>query len=397
MRESVGGVDRPGGRAAVALVALSILLLVTFLVGGLVGWWPLGLDSDSLLNLATMLLFLVLGPLILWKADGNRVGWAFSGIGICIVSAGIAGGFAERGMAVGGAIGGAFWLSWILGLGLLVLWFPTGRVPSPRWKWLEWLGFFLVAMTFLTYTFTEEICVVSEIECTEWVDNPIGIPGVPNPEYGWLSVPLFTLYPLFMGAVVFSLFLRFRRARSVERLQLKWFLLACGSAVVALTTEFVLEGFGISEPPWWLEAWISLSFLGIPIAATLAILRYRLYEIDRIISRTLSYALVVGLLAAVYLGALTWLTTLLPDQSQLVVAAATLGVAALFNPLRRRVQSGVDRRFNRSRYDAQRVMDGFAESLRDEVDSDEVMTGWVGVVTETMQPTSVSVWMKEDV
>ncbi len=351
--------------------------------------------STSFVNLGMMLLFLVLGPMILWKANGNRVGWAFSAIGLFLLCAAIAGGMADRGMLVGGAIGGAFWLSWIIGLGLLVLWFPTGQVPTPRWRWLEWLGFSLVAMTFITYTFADQLCVESDGACLEWVDNPIGIPGMPNPEYGWLSIPLFSLYPVFMGAVVFSLFLRFRRARSVERLQLKWFLFACGSAVVALITEFVFESVGIGEPPWWLDAWISLSFLAIPIAATLAILRYRLYEIDRIISRTVSYALVVALLAAVYLGALTWLTTLLPDQSQLVVAAATLGVAFLFNPLRRRVQSAVDRRFNRSRYDSQRVMDGFAESLRDEVDSDQVMSGWVGVVAETMQPSSVAVWVRD--
>ena len=130
------------------------------------------------------------------------------------------------------------------------------------------------------------------------------------------------------------------------------------------------------------------------VAAALAILRYRLYEIDRIISRTVSYALVVGILGAAYLGALTWLSSLLPDRSQLVVAGATLGVAFLFNPVRTRIQAWVDRRFNRSRYDAQKVMDRFAGSLRDQVDSDQVMDGWVGVVTETMQPASVGVWLR---
>ncbi len=338
MRES-SAAEGANVRGAVIVGSVSLLLLGTFLVGGAAGWWPVETDAGTLVLLGTMLLFLALGPLILWKANGNRVGWAFSAIGLSITCAALAGGMADRGIVVAGAIGGAFWLSWIIGTGLLVLWFPTGQVPGPRWKWLERFAFFLVAITFLTYTFTDEICVVSDAQCVQWVDNPIGIPGVPNPEFGWLGGPLFALYPFFMGAVVVSLFLRFRRARSVERLQLKWFLLACGSTVLALTTEFVLEGFGIIEPPWWLDAWISLSFVAIPVAAALAILRYRLYEIDRIISRTVSYALVVGILAAAYLGALTWLTSLLPDQSQLVVAAATLGVAFLFNPLRRRVQS----------------------------------------------------------
>ena len=396
MRE-MSGSKGAGARAALIVGFVSFVLLGTFLVGGVVGWWPVETDPGTLVLLGTMLLFLALGPLILWKADGNRIGWAFSGIGLSILCSALAGGFGDRGVIVAGAIGGAFWLSWIIAIGTLVLWYPTGRVPSPRWKWLERLGFLLLVITFVTYTFAEQICVESnEGQCLNWVDNPIGIPGMPNPEFGWLSGPLFALYPFFMGAVLVSLFMRLRRARGIERLQLKWFLLACSSVVLALSIEFALEGFGVPEPPLWLDVWIQISFLSIPVAAALAILRYRLYEIDRIISRTVSYALVVGILAVAYLGALTWLTSLLPDQSQLVVAGATLGVAFLFNPLRTRVQAAVDRRFNRSRYDAERVMDRFAGSLRDQVDSDQVMDGWVGVVTETMQPSTVAVWVRGD-
>ena len=237
--------------------------------------------------------------MILWKADGNRIGWAFSGIGLSILCSALAGGFGDGGAVVAGAVGGAFWLSWIIAIGTLVLWFPTGRVPSPRWKWLERLGFVLLVTTFVTYTFSEQVCVDSnEGQCLNWVDNPIGIPGMPNPEFGSLAGPLFALYPFFMGAVLVSLFIRLRRARGIERLQLKWFLLACSSVVLALSTEFALEGLGVPEPPLWLDVWIQISFLSIPVAAALAILRYRLYEIDRIISRTVSYALVVGILGA---------------------------------------------------------------------------------------------------
>jgi hypothetical protein len=398
MRESVGGKNRSSAVAALIVSMVGFLLFALFLFGGLVGWWPVQADVESLLMLLFMLLFLVLGPVILWKANGNRVGWAFSIIGLFLLCAAIAGGLADSGVAAAGAIGGAFWLSWIIGLGLLVLWFPTGEVPGPRWKWVEWLGFFLVSMTFITYTFTEQICVESGGgDCVQWIDNPIGISGVPNPEFGPLAGPLFSLYPLFMGAALVSLFIRLRRARGIERLQLKWFLLACGSMVAALCTEFALESFGITEPPWWLDAWIDLSVVGIPIAATLAILRYRLYEIDRIISRTVSYALVVGLLAAVFFGAVTLTTSFMEASSDMVVAGATLAVAALFNPLRRRVQAAVDRRFNRSRYDTQRVMDHFAASLRDRVNGQEVIEGWTAVVGETMQPTGVSVWVRDGV
>jgi len=135
--------------------------------------------------------------------------------------------------------------------------------------------------------------------------------------------------------------------------------------------------------------------VGGPIAIGLAVLRYRLYEIDRIISRTVSYAVVVGLLGLVFFGVVTLLTSLLPAESDLVVAGSTLAVAALFNPVRRRVHAWVDRRFNRSRYDAQKVMDDFAGSLRDRVDPDGVVEGWVGAVSETMQPTTVAVWVRE--
>ena len=129
----------------------------------------------------------------------------------------------------------------------------------------------------------------------------------------------------------------------------------------------------------------------------MAVLRYRLYEIDRIVSRTVSYALVVGLLAGAFLGVVALMSSLLPEESSdLAVAGSTLVVAALFNPLRRRVQGGVDRRFNRQRYDAQRVMDGFAFSLRDRVDPEEVMTGWVDVVSSTMQPDSIGMWVRDD-
>jgi len=180
----------------------------------------------------------------------------------------------------------------------------------------------------------------------------------------------------------------------VERLQIKWFLFA---VLFVLAGILLQEALGdlvtVPETLWGLM--FGLSIMTLPIAIGVAVLRYRLYEIDRIISRTVSYTVVVVVLAAIYVAAVTWLTSLLPDQSQLVVAATTLGVATLFNPLRRRVQIWVDRRFNRSRYDAQKVMNAFSGSLRDRVDPDGVVEGWVGAVSETMQPTTVGVWVRE--
>jgi len=387
-----------GHTAALVLAILSLALLATFLAGGLAGWWETTWDSDTFMNLGTMLLFLVLGQLILWKASGNRIGWVFSAIGLMFLGAAIAGGLAELGSLAFSAIGGALWLGWIVLIGTLVLWFPTGEVPSRRWLWLQWVGFGLLAVTLFTYIFTEQVCIQGSDSggCAVWALNPIGIPGMPNPEFGWLAGPIFSFYPIFMGGAVLSLFMRYRKAGTIERLQLKWFLLACASFVAALGTEIVLEALGVGQPPFLIDAWISLSILAIPISATLAILRYRLYDIDRIISRTVSYAIVIAVLATVYALGLTALTSLLDADSPLAVAAATLAAAALFNPLRKRVQAFVDHRFNRTRYDAERVMAGFTGSLRDEVDPATVVGGWVDVVSETMRPVSAGVWLRDE-
>jgi hypothetical protein len=397
MRDGEGR-TKGANRSAAALAILTLVLLSALVLGGVLGWWPRGIDVESLALFGTALLFGALGPLILWKADGNRVGWVFSAIGLSILAAGITGGLADRGLLAFSAIGGGFWLGWIVGIGTLLLWFPTGRVPTRRWLWLQWLGFGLVVLTLFTYSFTDQVCVGEggELGCSQWADNPIGIPGMPNPEYGSLSGPLFSFYPFFMGATLVSLIVRYRRSRSIERLQLKWFLLACFSFVAALVTQSVLELLGVHEPPLLVDVWVDLSIPAIPIAATLAILRYRLYEIDRIISRTVSYAIVIAVLGAVYTLGLTGLTSLLDTESSLAVAAVTLTAAALFNPLRKRVQAFVDHRFNRTRYDAERVMAGFTGSLRDEVDPDSVVTGWVDVVSETMRPVSAGVWLRDE-
>jgi hypothetical protein len=379
------------------MAAVAVVLLSVFVLGAALGWWPRGVDAETFGLIGTAVLFSALGPLILWKANGNRVGWVFSAIGLSILVSGITGGLADRGSLAFSAIGGGFWLGWIVGIGTLVLWFPTGYVPGRRWLWLQWLGFVLVALTLFTYSFTDQICVgEGDLGCSAWADNPIGIPGMPNPEYGWLGGPLFSLYPVFMAAALVSVFVRYRRSESVERLQLKWFLLACFSFVAALSTEFVLELFGVLDPPFLVDLWINLSVVAIPVAATLAILRYRLYDIDRIISRTVTYAIVIVLLALVYALGVTGLTTLLDTDSPLVVAGSTLAVAALFNPLRRRVQRGVDHRFNRTRYDAEQVVARFTGSLRDEVDPDKVTDGWVLVVNDTMHPASFGVWVRGD-
>lgn len=338
--------------------------------------------------------FLVLGALIIWKARSNRVGWVFAGVGISIQAAALTGVLASGGVSVFDAIGGGFWISWFVAIGLLILWFPTGRVPSPGWRWLQWWGFALIAMAFLLHALTDSLCVVysDALGCVEFGPNPIGVPGVPNPEYGWVSAPLSVAGFAFLLLSLVSMSARYRVADGVERQQIKWFVLACSAFAVAFASNLIGEAIGVSEPPVWSQVVSMVVVACIPLSATVAILHYRLYDIDRIVSRTVTYALVVALLA----GAVAIFAAVVGTRfdEPLVVAATTLGVAAMFNPLRRRVQEVVDRRFNRSHYDAAVVIDGFAGSLRDQVDPDTVVGGWVEVVVETMRPVVVGVWLR---
>jgi hypothetical protein len=389
--------DGAGSRATLHMrvvlgTAVSALILV--LLGGALGWWAAPLDAETLVVSGTSLIFVSLGALIIGRASSNRVGWVFASVGLSILLSGVAAGLADRGLMVFDALGGAFWLSWFAAVGLLVLWYPTGRVPGSRWIWAQRLGLTLVGSVFGLYLFAEGLCAeYAEAEgCLRFTDNPIGIPGVPNPEFGWISGPLLLAHAVFVVSSLVSLVVRFRRARDVERLQLKWFLLACSAFVATLVASITFEAITARPTPLWLDVLFDVSLLAMPVAATLAILRYRLYEIDRIISRTVSYALVAGLLGVLVLGVAAVAGS--QFETPWVVAATTLGVAAAFDPVRRRMQGLVDSRFNRSRYDAERVMDEFAGSLRDRVDADEVVEGWLGVVDSTMQPAAVGVWVR---
>jgi len=193
------------------------------------------------------------------------------------------------------------------------------------------------------------------------------------------------------AVAIVSLGVRMRRAGSQERLQIKAVFLALGAVVAATTVDaLLLEVFDITLPGYWIVE--LLMWLAIPVSIFLAINRFRLYEIDRLISRTVSYAVVVALLLGTVAAVAAVVGTRFSDP--LVVAGTTLAVAALFSPLRRRVQSVVDRRFNRSRYDAERVMSQFIGSLRDGVDLENIAGSWRAVVGETMQPSSVGVWIR---
>jgi hypothetical protein len=231
------------------------------------------------------------------------------------------------------------------------------------------------------------------------IANPLGLPGGPLVE-----APLIVIN-LLAGAVVLltvpvaavSLAVRFRHAHGLERQQLRWLAFAAGLASVGAL--LVLAGTSLPTGTATTLALITwgagLCLVLLPVAIGAAVLRYRLYDLDRIISRTLAYALLTVLLGGGYVLVVLGLGQLLGRDSSLVVAAATLAVAALFQPVRRRVQDLVDRRFNRRRYDAARTVDAFATRLRDQVDLDALHTELLGVVAQTMQPTQTSLWLRQ--
>jgi hypothetical protein len=265
----------------------------------------------------------------------------------------------------------------MLGVSALILRFPTGR-PVGWWR-LVGLGPLVGALStligaFLLWGLPLEVLaydeVVSQARWYPLVDAGFII--------GFVSVIPATL----------SVVARFRGAGSVERQQIKWLLAATSVLAIAYLIGSISDDS--NEAVWWV---VSLAVAAIPIAILFAVLRYRLYEIDRIVSRTVSYVIVVGVLAGVYLAGLSLLSSFF-SESSLSVAASTLAAAALFNPVRRRVQAWVERRFNRSRYDAQQVIDGFSGSLRRDLDADTLVRGWADVVVETMQPSGLSVWVR---
>jgi len=289
-------------------------------------------------------------------------------------------------------LGDALWVPGVaVGLVSLMVLYPDGRPPGTRWRWVLWISGGAAAAYILVTLFSR-----APLYFLDTVDNPLGLFGDPELFEIGQTVPFLVL--LFGGvpAGIAALVVRWRRGGSLEREQIKWLLWAALIQVLGIAAGIVgselVEG---PVPGGWTGAIGDIASAALPAAVFIAVSRHRLYEIDRIVSRTVAYVIVIGVLGVVYVLGLTAMTSFLPSESPLAIAASTLAVAALFNPVRKKIQGWVDRRFNRSRYDAQRVMDRFAGSLRDRVDSEEVVDGWVGVVSETMQPASVGVWVRE--
>jgi hypothetical protein len=292
-------------------------------------------------------------------------------------------------------------LSWILPVIIVLsifplLLFPTGRLPSRRWRWLAWLTAAWMLLTVVTGAFASGalLGVLGPIE------NPLGIDGLT----GVYATLLLFVSPLLTAAAAFSLFVRLRRAVGVERQQIKWFAYAAVATVSAGTLANVIPR--VRDTPLWFERAGFVLFVAfepaIPVSIGIAILRYHLYDIDIIINRTLVYGSLTATLLAVYFGGVATTQAIFrtitghEEQPQLAIVVSTLVIAALFNPLRRRIQSFIDRRFYRSKYDARKTLQAFSAKLREETDLDALSGDLVGVVRETMQPAHVSVWLRSD-
>ena len=311
-------------------------------------------------------------------------------------AAGVAGGYAPYGLQVRpGALPAAAWVAMyypatallaLALLGLVLLLTPTGSPPSPGWRWWAWLMAGALAVLLLAMPLAPR----PPEERYRAVDNPFDL----RPFEGALllanrALLAVTVLGVLVGAG--SLVVRFHRARGIERQQLRWVVLAAALTGVGMLASAVL----VAADNESLVGWVSgVCVVLLPLAVGAAVLRYRLFDLDRIISRTLAYGLLTVLLGLGYAGVVLGLGRLLPQGSSLVVAAATLAVAAVFQPARRRIQAAVDRRFNRRRHDAARTIAAFNDRLRDHVDLDTLTGELLAVVDQTMQPAQTSLWLR---
>jgi hypothetical protein len=342
-------------------------------------------------------LFCTPGALIVSRRPSNLIGWILWAIGFTFGLAVLLGEYAEYAYWVRSlpAAVPAFWANAILTSGLyyglvplLFLLFPTGRLPSSRWRPVVWV---IAAAT--AATLAGQFLQPGALDPRFVPDNPLGIPGAQHAlNFSFVS-GMVLLIVLALAAAV-SLGLRYRGASGLERQQLKWFIYG---AVILLLTFFAL---------WPLLGYrryelVLIGFAGFTACVANAMLRHHLYDIDRLINRTLVYGLLTAVLGAVYAGLVLGLGQAfsavgrhLPSWA---VAGATLVVAAAFQPARRRIQATVDRRFNRHKYDAAKTIEAFSARLREQVDLDTLSTELLAVVNQTMEPTKASLWLRPSV
>ena len=382
-----------------AIIAGSLAVAATLVLVPVSLWVTLNGSADPGNPLIDRVLYRLLGAalgpvglLIATRRRGNRIAWILIALGLDVPLSSVAGDGSKAvadplAATVLGTVGDIGWLMLVMLTCALVLLYPDGRLPSRRWWPLGvavpgWLVLFVISAALAPTTMHNGIPI----------PNPFG--GAPGGlgDLAQLSlgVAIALLVPLVL-AVVAAAITRWRRSTGVERQQLELFVYMLFLIVVGVA----LGATGLPGP--W-GPLVDLATLGLPVAIAIAVLRYRLYDIDVLINRTLVYGLTTGGIAAAFFGGIVVLQTLLrpfTTGSEIAVAASTLLTVALFQPLRSRVQQAVDRRFSRSRYDAARTLDAFAEELRDEVDLEAVREHLLNAVFQTMSPAHASLWLRE--
>jgi hypothetical protein len=355
--------------------------------------------TDAVSLLGAFGAFMAVGSLIVARRPGNSLGWAFAAVGLLAVTGELASEYAlysyvRLSTALPGAIAAAWYANWswfptvFLAVWFPLLFFPTGRLFSAHWRPVAWVGGAgIVALTLLGM-----LDPSLGVPHNRSLPNPIGITGLPEAEDSATGATLLSLLLLSVVAALIQLVFRFRHSRGEERQQLKWFTYAGAVMVLSIVAE---EVTGLALPDFVFGLQIGL----IPVSVGVAILRYRLYDIDLIINRTLVYGALTAVLALVYFGGVVGIGGLVrgmtgQERNNLVVAASTLAVAGLFRPARTRTQAFIDRRFYRSRYDAQQTIADFSAKMREQIDLDSLTSEMAAVVRETVQPTHVSLWLR---
>ena len=395
---SAGQVPQKGPRVIVALLAAVIVALLVFmgvsaaLTGGAGSSGKLG-QAASLLTI--ILVTAVVGLVVAVHQPRNPIGWLLAGEAVFIMLSVAGGSWADLVYRLGyhdlafagppALVFNQLFSYMLVGFPLVILLFPDGRLPSRRWRWVTWSYLAITAAALLATTVAVLILVAGHHVDLQ-ADGNLASLG----QFGtaWVTPPqavfIITVGAFWLAAVGRQA-LSWRRSADERRQQLKW--LASGAAVCGV---FGIWAITTDSAIWEV---LILGFAALPLSIGLGILKYRLYDIDRIISRTLAYAIVTGLLVGVYAGLVLLATRTLSVHTPVAVAAATLAAAALFNPARRRVQRAVDRRFNRARYDADQTVMAFADRLKDEVDLDSVHGDLAQAVSRALEPAHLSVWI----
>lgn len=407
---AVAGGERGGVKPLLTALAWSVgaVSLAAFVVA-----WLLAVGNRDLFDISAgfspdrfMAAYAVVGAMLASRRRSNPIGWLLLGVGMVTSARALAGEYALHALAGPSHPPAGVWAAWFVGwsvtllfpgglLTFLLLLFPSGHPLTARWWAVGWVAAGLGAISVVV----------------TWLDPGTiavdGLPSVPNPTAIRSRIHIPATGPFgggtwALGGVCLllaaaSLFLRYRRSAGEERLQLKWFAYVAVLTLGLLVALLPFAGSGTNGEVAFDATIVAGIGLALPVAIGIAILKYRLYAIDRIISRTVSYALVTGAVVGVYLGSIALLTKVLPVRGSVGIAVAVLAAVALFNPLRRRVQAMVDQRFDRARYNAERVVTQFSVQLREEVDLDLLGADLLGVVQHVLGPAHLTLWLSDTV